>query len=163
MSATLSSVDLAVLALLAGVFLMYFEANCPGAIVPGCAGLLTVLLSLHRMAGFTLDPQGVALLLAGLLLLLVGIVQPARGLSALLAAAACSAGLWRLFALPYRPHLAVAVFAGVLFACVSQRLGRMALMARRLKRRGGLFAGFGSRDAERARLNTHLSARKGVS
>ena len=163
MNALLCSSDLALLALLAGVFLIYFEANRPGTIVPGCAGLLCVLLSLHRMAGWTIDPIGMALLFTSLLLLATGVACPARGLPALLAAVASAAGLSRLFAPPHRPHLAVAIFTAVLFACVSQRLGRMALIARRLKRGVRPFAGFELRGAERARLDTHLSARKGVS
>jgi membrane-bound ClpP family serine protease len=132
----IASPDLAVLTLLTGILLVYWECNRPGTIVPGCAGTLLVLLSANSLLRMPLRPAALVLLTAGLALLLVEIAFSINNLLAALGVLAIVAGL-RFLVQPFaftHVHIATALFAGAGFGVATVWLGKIALRARRNKR-----------------------------
>ncbi len=133
----LASPDAALLVLLAGILLIYLEANRPGTILPGCLGALLALLSIHAIS---LQPQHSVSLLsiaAGVALTVGGIFRPTLNLLAVAGALAQAFGWMTLFAAPARLHPVTAVVFAAGFSFTTAWLGRMALLARRNKRVSG--------------------------
>jgi membrane-bound serine protease (ClpP class) len=131
-----ASPDAALLSLFAGILLIYFECNRPGSIVPGCAGTLLALLSINAFAHMRLRPLALALVAAGIVLILAELKIPARNLIAATGSALLVVGLESLlqpFA-PARVHTPTAIVSGVGFAASTLWLARIALCARRNKR-----------------------------
>jgi membrane-bound ClpP family serine protease len=119
----------AVVILTAGVGLIYYELNRPGTIVAGAVGLLGVLFSVAVLVGRGVSPLGMALILAGVLLLAVDLVRPMPVVTAICATAALVFGLWKL---PVQGS--VAAVCGVLLGFGTASLTRIARRARTNKR-----------------------------
>ncbi|QMV17660.1 hypothetical protein GOB94_02285 [Granulicella sp. 5B5] len=88
--------DAAVLLLTAGVALVYFELNRPGAIVPGALGLLAGLLGLASLAHHGVRTEGILLLMGAAAVLAADLVRPTPILFAIAATAALCVGLREL-------------------------------------------------------------------
>jgi len=134
--AMLQNPDAAVVALFAGILLVYFECNRPGTIVPGCLGAVLILLSVNALTHLALRPAGLGAIAAGFSLLLLELARPARNLSALLGTVAICAGLATLVQ-PFaaaRVHPSTALFTGIGFSASTLWLGKVAVQARRNKR-----------------------------
>jgi len=132
-----SNPDAALLTLVAGILLLYLECNRPGSILPGCFGTLLTLLSIDAFARMPLRPSALALAAAGAALVLAELAIPARNLVATAGAALFVLGLRTLiqpFA-PARVHTPTALVAGAGLAAATLWLARIALRARRNKRR----------------------------
>ena len=143
---TLMNPDICVLLLTLGLLLIYLEINTPGAIVPGAAGVLLVLLAVYALHLLPLNASGVFLcLLSGLLLLLEGRF-PSHGLLASAGVLTLVMGLVRLVDGPV-PQLQVewgtAVGAGLGFGGVTAALIVLGLEARRAKVKTGADAMLG--------------------
>lgn len=143
---TLMNPDICVLLLTLGLLLIYLEINTPGAVVPGAAGVLLVLLALYALHRMPLNPIGVVLcLISGLLLLLEGRF-PAHALLASAGVLTLVAGLGVLVNGPI-PQLQVewgtAVGAGLGFGGVTASLIVLGLEARRSKVKTGADAMLG--------------------
>ncbi len=131
-----ASPDAALLTLFAGILLIYFECNRPGSILPGCLGALLTLLSIDAFTRMPLQPSFLALVAAGIVLVLCEVFLPARNLLAVFGAALLTLGLRNLlqpFA-PARVHTPTAVITGVGLDAATLWLARIALRARRNKR-----------------------------
>ncbi len=128
--------DATLLTLVAGILLLYLEANRPGSILPGCLGALLTLLSLNAFAHMSLRPSALAISTLGVALVFTELFRPARNLLATLGAALLTFGL-RFLLQPFAPvhvHTPTAILAGVGLAAVTLWLARIALRARRNKR-----------------------------
>jgi membrane-bound serine protease (ClpP class) len=130
----LASPDAALLTLLAGIALMYFEANRPGSILPGCLGALLTLVSLFALFQHTLHPRAGVFLAGGVALTMAGIFRPTRNLLVAAGALTLGYGLVTLFAPPDRLHIPTVFVFAVGFCFSTAWLGRVALLARRNKR-----------------------------
>jgi membrane-bound serine protease (ClpP class) len=131
-----ASPDAALLSLFAGVLLIYFECNRPGSIIPGCAGVLLALLSIDAFAHMPLRPLALALVAAGIVLILAELKVSARNLAAATGTALLIFGFRNLlqpFA-PARVHTPTAIVAAAGFAASTLWLARIALRARHNKR-----------------------------
>jgi membrane-bound serine protease (ClpP class) len=132
----LTDPNLAVLLLLAGVFLIYLEFNVPGTVIPGSLGAFFVLLALFGLNLLPVSHTAVALLLAGALLMLVEFKIPSHGILAFTGVVALVFGLATLVDGPIpqqRVDLSVAVATGAGFGAISFLLAWIALRARRGK------------------------------
>jgi membrane-bound ClpP family serine protease len=87
------SFDAAVVLLTLGIALIYYELNRPGSIVPGCVGLLTVLLSLSVMGRRGFSPVGAVLILSAIALLTLSLLRPTPMLLSVAATVALIFGL----------------------------------------------------------------------
>lgn len=85
------------LLLLAGVFMLVFEAFQPGFGPAGYAGVLTVALSAYGFAGLPVNPPFLALLIVGLFAMTYDVARNALSLPTWLGAAAFTAGSVFLF------------------------------------------------------------------
>ena len=133
---SLTDPDLAVLLLLCGVFLIYAEFNAPGTIIPGSLGALCVMLALFGLNLLPLRHTAVALLCAGLILLLLEFKFTSHGVLAGTGVIAIIVGLATLVDAPIdelRVHLGTAIATGLAFGTISFWLGWIALRARRNK------------------------------
>ena len=131
-----ASPDAALLTLVAGILLVYFEANRPGSILPGCLGALLTLLSIHALSQMPLRASALAVIALGLALLFTELFRPARNLFGALGAALLALGL-RTLLQPFAPahvHTPTAIVAGAGLVAVTLWLARIALRARRNKR-----------------------------
>jgi membrane-bound serine protease (ClpP class) len=132
----LANPEIALFTLLAGILLIYFECNRPGTILPGCLGALAVMLALFSLHQLPLRPSALALLAAGLAVLLLELAIPARNLLAALGMAAIAGGLATLVQ-PFAPahvHTASAIAIALGFGIPTLWLSKVALQARRNKR-----------------------------
>jgi membrane-bound ClpP family serine protease len=135
-SALAANPDALLLLLLAGVGLIDLECNRPGWVVPGCAGCVLVLFSLHRLAALPLAPAALAGICVALLLVTCGIFWRRRVLPA-----ACG-GLLLALSLAHllqpngaaRVHPVTATLVSGCFTSSTVWLGRIALRARHNKR-----------------------------
>jgi len=133
---SLADPNVALVTLLAGILLVYFECNRPGSIVPGCLGTLLILLSVNGLRQLPLRPSSLALAAVGTSLLLLELKFPVRNLSA---AAGISILTFALATLPQpftseRVHLSIALLVALGFGIPTFWLARIALHARRNKR-----------------------------
>ncbi len=136
MLARLTNPDLAVLLLLCGIFLIYTEFNVPGTVIPGALGALLLMLALFGLNLLPIRHTAVALVCAGLALLVLELKFSSHGILALAGIAALVAGLATLVDAPIaqmRVHVATAVAAGIAFGGISFALAWIALKARRNK------------------------------
>jgi membrane-bound serine protease (ClpP class) len=126
------SPDAAVVLFTLGIGLIYYEFNRPGSIVPGCLGLLTVLLSLAAVGQHGVNPVAVALILSGVALLTLTLLRPTPMLLSLAATVALVAGLRWLpkFNCCMAVHTAVATSCGVALGAGTSVLTRIARRAR---------------------------------
>ena len=132
----LTNPDLAILLLLGGILLLYAEFNLPGTIIPGALGALLVMLALFGLNLLPIRHTAVALLCAGLILMLLELKIPSHGVLALSGIAALVVGLATLVDAPIdalRVHLGTAIAVGVGFGIISLTLAYVALLARRNK------------------------------
>ena len=134
MSSLLAHPDAALVTLLAGILLLYLEANRPGWILPGCVGALLALLSVYALGGHALHRPALALIALGISLTLAEIFRPTRNLLAVIGFLALCAGLVTLVVPPARIHPATALVFAAIFCTSTLWLGRIALLARRNKR-----------------------------
>lgn len=132
----LTDPNLAVLLLVAGALLIYFEFNAPGTIIPGALGTLLLLTALFALNLLPLRYTAVMLLIAALVLLLLEIKVPSHGVLATLAIVCLVFGLLTLVAGPIpeqRVHFATALGVGTGFGLITAYLVRIAVRARRNK------------------------------
>jgi membrane-bound serine protease (ClpP class) len=132
----LANPDTALVTLLAGILLIYLECNRPGLVIPGCLGTLAVMLSLFSLHRLPLRSVSLALVAAGIALLLLELAIPARKLLATTGIAAIACGLATLLQ-PFAPahvHTAAAIAFAVGFGIPTFCLSKVALLARRNKR-----------------------------
>jgi membrane-bound serine protease (ClpP class) len=132
----LTDPNLAVLLLLLGIFLIYAEFNAPGTVVPGALGTLLVMLAFFGLNLLPVRHTAVALVVAGLALLILEFKVPSHGILAVSGIAVLILGLSTLVDAPIaelRVHLATAIATGAGFGIVTFFLGWVALRARRNK------------------------------
>lgn len=137
---SLMNPDLCVLLLTLGCLLIYLEINTPGAIVPGIAGVLLVLLASYALHLLPLNKTGILLcFLSGLLLLLEARFS-SHGLLASAGVLTLVTGLAALVDGPI-PQLqvewATAIGAGLGFGGVTAALIVLGFKARRAKVKTG--------------------------
>lgn len=135
-NALLANPNIAILTLLAGIFLIYGEANRPGLILPGCFGTLLILLSAHALHQLPLRDSSIVLGVAALALILLESILKPRFVLGVIGMCLLSFALRNLvepFAAAH-VHTATAIFASLLFGIVTILLGNIALQARRNKR-----------------------------
>ena len=143
---TLMNPDLCVLLLTLGALLIYLEINTPGAVVPGAAGVLLVLLAAYALHLLPLTSVGIALCLLSGLLLLSEARFRAHGMLASAGVLTLVFGLATLVNGPI-PQLqvewATAIGAGLGFGGVTAALIVLGLEARRAKIKTGADAMLG--------------------
>jgi len=132
----LANPDLAVLVLVVGALLVYFEFNVPGTIVPGAVGTLLILLALFGLNLLPIHHTAVFLLLAAVSMFALEAKFTSHGALGLTGTLCLVLGLLTLVDGPIpeqRVHLSTAIAAGVGFGSVSFLLAWIALRARRSK------------------------------
>ena len=133
---SLANPDLAVLLLLFGVLLIYFEFNVPGTVIPGALGLLLVMLGLFGLNLLPIRHAALALVLAGLLLLALEFKVASHGVVAAAGILSLTVGLATLVDGPIaqqRVHISTGITVAIAFGLISFWLARIALAARREK------------------------------
>lgn len=137
---TLMNPDLCVLLLTLGLLLIYLEVNTPGAVVPGAAGVLLVLLASYALHMLPLNPWAILLCLISTVLLLMEARFPSHGVLAAMGILALVVGLGTLVNGPL-PQLqvdwSVAIGAGIGFGGVTASLIVLGIEARRAKVKTG--------------------------
>ncbi len=136
LSQLLASPNAALLAVLAGVLLLYAEFNLPGTILPGCLGALSLMLGLFFLSRLPLSWSALGLGLAGLVVILLAIFSQRALLLVLLGGATLACSLLHLVRTTPATKgidLPTALFAASLFSSITVWLGRVALRARRNK------------------------------
>ena len=139
------SPDTAILCLTLGLLLIYLELNRPGSILPGAAGLLTVLLAIATLLPLPLSPLGIVLIASAAGLLLLGLIRQTSILLAVTATLALVLGFFYLVKKGNTPHIHVftAIGCGLILGAGTSFLTHLARRARANK---GL-------DLERARTS----------
>ena len=136
LSYLLATPDAALLAVVAGILLLYTEFNVPGTVIPGCLGALSLMLGLFALSRLPLHPASLGLALAGLALILLALVSTHFLLPATFALAMFTASFLHLIDTSHS-SLAIdppaALLAAALFSVSTVWLGRIALRARRNK------------------------------
>jgi membrane-bound serine protease (ClpP class) len=128
--------NLAVLLLLGGVMLIYFEFNAPGTIIPGALGTLLLFTGLFALNLLPLRYTAVMLLIAAVGLILLEIKVPSHGILATVGIICLVVGLLTLVAGPVpelRVRFATALGVGTGFGLITTYLVRIAMRARRNK------------------------------
>jgi len=115
-----------VLLLTAGILLLAVEANRPGWIVPGTAGLVAVLAALGSVMRSAQGPQHTALLVVAGAALLWELKQPTPW------RVAAGSALWLAVTLWLAPRAVTAICAAIVGVSVAG-LGRIARRARQNK------------------------------
>jgi len=132
----LANPDLAVLVLVLGGLLIYFEFNAPGTIVPGALGTLFVLLALFGLNLLPIHHTAVFLLLAAVSMFILEAKFSSHGILALAGTLSLVVGLLTLVDGPIpeqRVHTSTAIAAGLGFGSITFLLAWIALRARRSK------------------------------
>ena len=128
--------DTALSLLLAGVLLLYVEINRPGLILPGAAGLILTLLSLHSLASFPIHLGAIALIVLAIPLTLFAASRShALTLPSLLSVAMLGGGLANLTPTHHPTPILILTSA---FALITLLLARAAHRARANKYSLGL-------------------------
>lgn len=125
--------DVAVLALIVGVLLIYLEFNVPGKVLPGALGTLLVTLSLFGLLKTHIHYGSALFLLVGVALLLVEARFRLYGLFAVAGAAAFIFGLTNLVdgsTTGQHVHPATAIVLGTVFSIATLALSAVAIRAR---------------------------------
>ncbi len=128
----LGNPNLALLLLLAGIFLIYAECNRPGIVLLGSSGTFAVLLGIYSLAQHHINPTALPVLVVGISLTLLELRASTRNVLAVIGTAAIVLALATLTQPPIHPVVAFAT--GTLFTLVTLPLARIALRARRNKR-----------------------------
>ncbi|NTV91825.1 MAG: nodulation protein NfeD [Chlorobiaceae bacterium] len=92
--------NLAYILFLAGIAGLYFELATPGAIFPGVAGAISLLLALYSMQTLSVNVTGLLLLLLAVLFLALELFITSGGILAIAGLVALFAGSIMLFDLP---------------------------------------------------------------
>jgi membrane-bound serine protease (ClpP class) len=134
--------NVAYLLFLVGLVGLYFELASPGAVLPGIAGGISLLLALYAFSVLPVSFAGVALIVFGVVLFIAEIKVTSHGLLAAGGAVALVAGSALLFsgrgdAAGYRVDLAIIVPAVVLTLGVVAFLTWRTIVLRRLPVRTG--------------------------
>lgn len=155
---SLISPTLAYLLLLAGVFMLVFEAFQPGFGPAGYAGVATVALAAYGLVGLPLNPPFLALLIIGLALMTLDVARNALALPTWLGLASFTAGSVFLFhsrgpamRLPIAT-LIVGVLASLLFFAVLMTVAVRALRGQSAEMGQALLGRIGE---VRSTLNPH--------
>lgn len=120
--------------MVAGILLLYVEANRPGRVIPGCAGLLLILAALPVLCTPPIRIASAVLLVAGFALTTLQAWSPIRWLLTVPGVAAMAVGIARFYRdWPQPSPLAAVLLASVLGVSTSS-LATIALQARRAKR-----------------------------
>lgn len=117
-----------------GILLMYVEANRPGRVIPGCLGLLTLLVTLPVLFTPAVLPLSLFLLLAGFGLCVLQAWLPVAWIGTLSGVTAMSAGMAYFYAAWPQPNPVAAVFLSAVLGFATSYLFSIALRARRAKR-----------------------------
>jgi membrane-bound serine protease (ClpP class) len=127
-----SEPNFAYILFLIGIVGIYFELSHPGAVLPGVAGAVSLVLALYAFSVLPINFAGVGLILLGLLFIIAEIKFPVHGMLALSGAAALVAGSLLLFSgnsagYSIDPWLVVpaAAAAGLTLAALSIRAVRI--------------------------------------
>ncbi len=148
--------NIALLLLVGGALLIYLEFNTPGTIVPGALGTLMVLLAIFALNLLPIRFTAVALLLAGIAMLVLEAKFGGHGALAIAGIVCLTLGTLTLVAAPI-PELAVSpwVAFGVsaAFGGITAFLVRIAVKARRVKARLGVDALVGHHASAMETLN----------
>jgi membrane-bound serine protease (ClpP class) len=123
-----SEPNLAYIFFLIGLVGLYFELSHPGAILPGVAGAISLLLALYAFSVLPVSFAGLGLVALGVLFLIAEIKFPAHGMLALSGVAALVGGSLLLFSgnrFGYRVDLGLvlpgALLAGLILGFLSIR------------------------------------------
>jgi len=92
-----SEPNLAYILFLIGIVGIYFELSHPGAVLPGVAGAISLLLALYAFSVLPVNFAGVGLIFLGVLFIIAELKFPVHGMLALSGAAALVAGSLLLF------------------------------------------------------------------
>ena len=133
----LSPADTAVLLLAAGLLLITIECLRPGRILPGAAGLLALLLALHRLAVLPIRDPSVALAALGAACLALSVLPQLRWAATALAAIAFGLAVPLLVRHTAQTAAVTPVLGAVVGASLSLTaclLLQLAIRARRNKR-----------------------------
>ncbi|MGD0097074.1 MAG: nodulation protein NfeD [Terracidiphilus sp.] len=148
--------NIALLFLVGGALLIYFEFNAPGTIVPGALGTLMVLLAIFALDLLPIRFTSVLLLVAALILILLEAKVGGHGALAIAGIICLTFGTLTLVAAPI-PELAisplVAFSVSAAFALITLYLVRIAMRARHQKSRLGPSALVGCRASAMESLN----------
>jgi membrane-bound serine protease (ClpP class) len=128
--------NLAVLILVLGGLLIYFEFNSPGTIIPGALGTLLLLTALFALNLLPLRYTAVMLLIAAFALLILEAKFPSHGVVAGAGIIALIFGTLTLIDGPIpelRVGIATAIACGLAFGLITVFLVRLAIRARRNK------------------------------
>jgi membrane-bound serine protease (ClpP class) len=128
--------NLAVLILVLGGMLIYFEFNSPGTIIPGALGTLLLLTALFALNLLPLRYTAVMLLVAAFALLILEAKFPSHGVVAGAGILALIFGTLTLIDGPIpelRVGVAAAIACGLAFGLITVFLVRLAIRARRNK------------------------------
>lgn len=79
MLSLLTNPQLALILLMIGIYGLFFELTSPGFAVPGVAGLICLLLGLYAFHMLPVNWAGVALIIAGMLLMIAEVFMPSFG------------------------------------------------------------------------------------
>ena len=132
----LASPDAALLAVVAGILLLYAEFNLPGTVLLGCFGALSLMLGLFALSRMPLRPAALGLALAGLTLILLALASTHFLLPTTLGLATLATSFLHLVERSRYGtaiDLPTALVAASLFSATTVWLGRIALRARRNK------------------------------
>ena len=130
----LTKPDLALVLLLVGIFLLYFEFNRPGTVMFAVLGMLSGMFGLYGLSRHTVSHASLVLALFGLALILLELRAPSRNFFAVLGTLILAYGLATLMPPPVRIDFVTALATSIVFSSVTLSLGRIALRARRNKR-----------------------------
>ena len=135
--------NIALLLLVGGALLIYLEFNTPGTIVPGALGTLMVLLAIFALDLLPIRYTAVMLLIAAMVLLLLEAKFGGHGALAIAGIVCLTLGTLTLVAAPI-PEMAVnpwiALSLSTAFGAITAFLVRLAVRARRMKKRLGVDA-----------------------
>lgn len=129
----LADPNLALILLIVGAFGLYLEFNSPGAIFPGVAGAIAVLLGLAALSVLPINALGASLLLVSFVLLFLEAKFHAHGALALTGAAAMALGAVLLIDGPIpelRIHWITALGVTLPFVAITTLLVSLTIRAR---------------------------------
>jgi membrane-bound serine protease (ClpP class) len=148
--------NIALLLLVGGALLIYLEFNTPGTIVPGALGTLMVLLAIFALDLLPIRYTAVMLLIAAMVLLILEAKFGGHGALAIAGIVCLTLGMLTLIAAPI-PELAVnpwvAIGLSAAFGGITAFLVRLAVRARRMKKRLGIDALIGQPASAMEPLN----------
>lgn len=128
--------NLAVLILVIGGLLIYFEFNSPGTIIPGAVGTLLVLTAIFALNLLPINGVAVMLVIAAFVLMTLEVKFPSHGVLAGTGVVALVFGTLTLVNGPIpqmRVRLATAIACGVAFGLITAFLVRIAVRAKHNK------------------------------